>query len=347
MLSDFNNIFMKLVFLDENMSVLDNIVRVVADSDLDGLMAAAVLKSSKPSLQVHFAHPALIRAGIVDHLIDENTAICDLPFHPDCGLYLDHHLTNKPSEQEELAFVKRGGICHWRDTPSAARAAYDLMKNELDLSHLEEVMPIVDQLDSGGISLEDFMQDGPVIRLSRSLSLSNPGHMEVVMNQFASGISLTEILESHKSLLDDLLREREIQIKAVKENTRIVNRLAICDLSETGIRSNGYLVTAIAGSEAIACCVIHGYMDGSISDPNYPALGASFYANSFRGEDNPYDLSMLATLLDETGGGHANACGCRIQPADGSSRELIETDKENNLQKWLELWSDRDSKMLR
>ena len=101
-----NNKFMKLIFLDEDMSVLENIERVVADSDLDGLMAAAVLKSSKPSLEVHFAHPALIRAGVVDHLIDENTAICDLPFHPDCGLYLDHHLTNKPSEKEEQASLK-------------------------------------------------------------------------------------------------------------------------------------------------------------------------------------------------------------------------------------------------
>ena len=72
------------------------------------------------------------------------------------------------------------------------------MKSELDLSHLDEVMPIVDALDSGGISLEEFMEDGPIIRLSRSLSLSDPAHMQVVMNQFASGLSLAEILESHK-----------------------------------------------------------------------------------------------------------------------------------------------------
>ena len=68
------------------MSPLDNITRVVADSDLDGLMAAAVLKAAKPSIEVYFAHPALIRAGSIDHLIDRNTAICDLPFHENCGL---------------------------------------------------------------------------------------------------------------------------------------------------------------------------------------------------------------------------------------------------------------------
>ena len=329
------------------MSPLESIVRVVADSDLDGLMAAAVLKASKPEIEVHFAHPALLRSGNLDHLIDRQTAICDLPFHEDCGLYLDHHLTNRPTPIKEAEFVKAGGICHWRDTPSAARAAFDLMKDELDLSHLEEVMPIVDALDSGGISLEEFMEDGPIIRLSRSLSMSDPEHMQQVMQQFASGLNLDAILESHKTRLDDLKQERETMAKIVRDRTKIIDGLAICDLSETGHRSNGYLVTALAGSEALACCVIHGYMDGSIEDVNRPALGASFYANSFRGESNPYDLSILATLLDETGGGHANACGCRIQPSDGSNRKLIQGDKESNLEKWLKMWSNRNTKMIR
>ncbi len=329
------------------MSPLDNITRVVADSDLDGLMAAAVLKAAKPSIEVHFAHPALIRAGSIDHLIDRNTAICDLPFHENCGLYLDHHQTNRPTKQQQILFEQSGGICHWRDTPSAARAAFDLMKDELDLSHLEEIMPLVDDLDSGGISLSEFMEDGPVIRLSRSLSLKDKNHMQVVLNQFAEGESLDNIIASHQERLSKLETEREAQTELVRKNTTIVDKLAICDLSETGSRSNGYLVTALAGPNAIACCVIHGFIDGTIDNPNRQALGASFYANSFLDEENPYDLSKLATLLDATGGGHANACGCRVQPADKSREMLVETDKDYNLQKWLELWSKRDTLMRR
>lgn len=329
------------------MSPLDNITRVVADSDLDGLMAAAVLKAAKPSIEVHFAHPALIRAGSIDYLIDRNTAICDLPFHENCGLYLDHHQTNRPTKQQQILFEQSGGICHWRDTPSAARAAFDLMKDELDLSHLEEIMPLVDDLDSGGISLSEFMEDGPVIRLSRSLSLKDKNHMQVVLNQFAEGESLDNIIASHQERLSKLETEREAQTELVRKNTTIIDKLAICDLSETGSRSNGYLVTALAGSDAIACCVIHGFIDGTIDNPNRQALGASFYANSFLDEENPYDLSKLATLLDATGGGHANACGCRVQPADKSREMLVETDKDYNLQKWLELWSKRDTLMRR
>ena len=177
--------------------------------------------------------------------------------------------------------------------------------------------------------------------------MSEPEYMQELMHQFASGMELEDILESHKHRLDELKQEREIMAEIVRNRTKIIDGLAICDLSETGHRSNGYLVTALAGSDAIACCVIHGYMDGSIEDVNRPALGASFYANSFRGEDNPYDLSILATLLDETGGGHANACGCRIQPSDGSKRNLIQGDKESNLENWIEKWSKRDSEMKR
>ena len=167
------------------------------------------------------------------------------------------------------------------------------------------------------------------------------------MQQFASGMRLDDILDSHKSRLEELKHEREMMAEIVRDRTKIIDELAICDLSETGHRSNGYLVTALAGSETIACCVIHGYMDGTIEDVNRPALGASFYANSFRGVDNPYDLSILATLLDDTGGGHANACGCRIQPSDGSERKLSQGDKESNLERWLEKWSNRNIAMKR
>ena len=103
------------------------IVRVVADSDLDGLMAAAVLRLvSRKSKFI--CTSTILRSGNLDHLIDRQTAICDLPFHKDCGLYLDHHLTNRPTHEEEVEFESTGGICHWRDTPSAARAAFELMK---------------------------------------------------------------------------------------------------------------------------------------------------------------------------------------------------------------------------
>ena len=126
--------------------------RIIADSDLDGLCAAAVLKAANPDAEVHFAHAALVRSGAIDSLIDRTTAMVDLPFHPQCGWYLDHHQTNRPNEEQEARFVADGGTCHWEATPSAARLAYDVLSPYLDVSHLEEIMPVVDALDSGRVS---------------------------------------------------------------------------------------------------------------------------------------------------------------------------------------------------
>jgi oligoribonuclease NrnB/cAMP/cGMP phosphodiesterase (DHH superfamily) len=318
------------------MAGLPNFKRIVADSDLDGLCAAAVLKTVNPNAEVIFAHAALIRSGAMDSYIDENTAIVDLPFHENCGLYLDHHLTNRPTKKQEEEFVARGGVCQWEATPSAARLAYDLISPFLDLSHLDEIMPIVDDLDSGGISKEDFLADGKILQLSRSLSLKHPEHLQQVLNLLSNGVKLKDILQDKNisKHVDRAKSDRILAQRIVEENTTIVDRLAICRMEEKGVRSNGYLVTAWAGENADACCIIHGYADGTIDNPDRPALSASFYANSFieNGQDR-YDLSRLATSLDPTGGGHANACGCRVSPAG------IESD----MQHWIDIWRKRDS----
>ena len=112
--------------------------RIIADSDLDGLCAAAVLKSYNPDAEVIFSHAALVRSGKIDDLITKSTAMVDLPFHPNCGWYLDHHQTNRPTNEEEKDFIASGGICNWEASPSAARVAYDLLSQSIDLSHLEE-----------------------------------------------------------------------------------------------------------------------------------------------------------------------------------------------------------------
>ena len=310
--------------------------RIVADSDLDGLCGAAVLKAFRPDAEVVFSHAAAIRSGHVDDIIHAETVMIDLPFHPACGWYVDHHLTNRPSEQEALLFDQRGGTRHWKHTPSAARLAYELLAEVTDMQHLEPMMPLVDALDSGGISKDVFLEDGPVLQFARTCTPREQEYMQEVVAHLAGGATLHDLLD-HPLVLPHLERvraEREAAQSHVAQRTEIIDRLAVCRLDETPLRINGYLVTAWAGDEVDACCIVHGYSDGSIETPERPALGASFYANSFLPQgQGRYDLSRLATALDPTGGGHANACGCRIQPPG----------LDENLNHWLEMWAARDT----
>ena len=111
------------------------------------------------------------------------------------------------------------------------------------------------------------------------------------------------------------------------------------------MRSNGYHVTAFAGDSCDACIVIHGDIGASFGDDTGYPVSASFYTNSFlHREGGIYDLTGLATHFDPDGGGHANACGCRIKPLEKgrvTDRKVTEEDVRENISEWLRLWSER------
>ncbi len=179
-----------------------------------------------------------------------------------------------------------------------------------------------DALDSGGISKEVFLEDGPVLQFARTCTPREQEYMQEVVAHLAGGATLHDLLD-HPLVLPHLERvraEREAAQSHVAQRTEIIDRLAVCRLDETPLRINGYLVTAWAGDEVDACCIVHGYSDGSIETPERPALGASFYANSFLPQgQGRYDLSRLATALDPTGGGHANVKNRLIRRSFNSS----------------------------
>lgn len=309
--------------------------RILADADLDGLMGAALLKAFRPEATVKFSHAAAVRGGFESAYINASTVMVDLPFDPACGWYIDHHATNRPTKEEETAFVQAGGAVDWAPAPSAARVVHDLLQNVTPVDHLTDLMPWVDALDSGGISLDDFRADGPALQFSRCCSLRHEATMHRIVNMFAQGADFDAVMADPEvaSLVAVKVDERRVAEAAVAAHTTLHDRLAVCRLEDTDLRINGYIVTAWAGERADACCVVHGYTDGDASNRERPPLGASFYANSFLpGAQGTYDLSRMATSLDPTGGGHRNACGCRVQPPG----------LDDNLQHWLGMWYDRD-----
>ena len=318
-----------------------DIEKIITDSDLDGVVTAAILKRWWPDAEVIFGHPGNLRAGTMDEIIDRKTAICDLPRHPNCGLSIDHHKSNEPHEN-----TIENCIILWEPTPSAARIAYNLLKNKIDLSDLSETMIWVDKLDGGSISIDEFKGNNPVLWLGRVIGESEENTTTILEN-IQNRVSIEEILELPDIKLE--LRERmgkqEYLNRTIRENLSIIDRLAIARLEDLKIRSNGYLVTAIAGDECDACMVIHGDTGANFDDgDNYP-VSASFYTNSFIHKTGGiFDLTKLATNFDKNGGGHANACGCRIKPIDGkivTDREVTNGDIDSNINEWLDIWSQR------
>ena len=318
-----------------------DIEKIITDSDLDGVVTAAILKRWWPDAEVIFGHPGNLRAGTMDEIIDRKTAICDLPRHPNCGLSIDHHKSNEPHEN-----TIENCIILWEPTPSAARIAYNLLKNKIDLSDLSETMIWVDKLDGGSISIDEFKGNNPVLWLGRVIGESEENTITILEN-IQNRVSIEEILElpDIKLELGKRMAKQEYLNRTIRENLSIIDRLAIARLENLKIRSNGYLVTAIAGNECDACMVIHGDTGANFDDSdNYP-VSASFYTNSFIHKTGGiFDLTKLATNFDKNGGGHANACGCRIKPIDEkivTDREVTNEDIDSNINEWLDIWSQR------
>lgn len=314
---------------------------ILTDSDLDGVVTAAILRRWWPNARISFGHPGELRAGHLDSIIDKWTVICDLPRHKNCGLSIDHHKSNAPNEEEDTDCT-----IIWKESPSAARIAFDLISTRLDLNDLEFLIYWVDKLDSGGISREEFFSDNAFVWLGRIID-DNEDIARRIIELLENRFSVEQIL-LEEEIAEKLVEKRAEQkklAKLIEDNLIVINRLAIVRMDGLGIRSNGYHVTAIAGDECDACVIIHGDIGVRLGEGvGYP-VSASFYTNSFiHPEGGLFDLTRMATLFDEDGGGHANACGCRIMPLDDGvieNRAVIKSDIDENIDYWLKTWDLR------
>ena len=320
--------------------------RVLTDGDLDGITSAGILLRAFPNLIVEFGHPGGIRAGVFDHLIDSHTIICDLPSHPTCGAVIDHHQTNRADIE--------GVLNLWQATPSAARIAFEIVSESQDVSDLEEMIDWVDILDGGKISREDFLSDHPMVVLSRSIEASErPEAAQRVVRGIAEGWGIERILADPLVVESIHRREKEASkiTSIIKESLIVVNRIAIVRFDGTGIRTNGYRITAEAGDDCDACIVIHGDENGSLNGTK-PPLSASFYTNSFLHPNGGLvDLTHLATTFDIHGGGHKDACGCRIQPLSengiSEDRKVKTIDVNRNIAVWVDKWTNERTRNIR
>jgi len=324
-----------------------DIDRIVADGDLDGLLSAAILRRVWNHASVRFSHPAEVRKGGVDDWVSRQTAVLDLPFHPMCGLHIDHHLTNKPTPEQKEAAELKGCRIVWDGALSAARVCFNTFQNTTDLDDIGAWMDMVDKLDGGKISREEFLSDHPIVWIGRTIDATDDTYCQSLLQHIVDGMSPSELVEisSVAEKISHSKQEFSRLQSMLEECSTIIDRMAIVRLDDKGIRTNGYLVTAHFGDKCDACMIIHGYRDLDGDEERWP-LSASFYSNSFLHEEGGlFDLTQLATAYDPDGGGHANACGCRIQPlsTDGQreDRGVDASDIERNIEAWMIQWTNR------
>lgn len=123
-------------------------MRLVTRADLDGLVCARILLDHETFDEVVLVHPQDITDKKVE--IRPTDTLANLPYHPSCGRWFDHHLLTESNEKPPHDFV---GV--YRQAPSAAELVWEYFGSE------EKYRPMIEEtsrFDSGQLTESDVLQ---------------------------------------------------------------------------------------------------------------------------------------------------------------------------------------------
>src|SRR5258707_201458 len=127
-------------------------MRLVTRGDLDGLTSAVIITMKEPVTDILLVHPQDITDKRV--AIRRSDILANLPYHPEAGMWFDHHLLTDSNEKPPENFVGRYAVA-----PSAARLVYDYYlerdPNDEQLKRLATLVHETDRLDSAQLTPSD------------------------------------------------------------------------------------------------------------------------------------------------------------------------------------------------
>jgi len=122
-------------------------MRLVTRGDLDGLTSAVLITIMEDVDAIELIHPQEITDKKFD--IRENDIMANLPYHPNCAIWFDHHQLTESNEEPPENYKGKHAI-----EPSVARVIYDYYSSD-KLKKFEKLVTETDRFDSAQLSMED------------------------------------------------------------------------------------------------------------------------------------------------------------------------------------------------
>ena len=135
-------------------------MRLITRADMDGLGCAVFLTLKENIDEIVFSHPKDMQDGLVD--VGPDDIISNLPYHPNCGMWFDHH----ESEEHTAHVAEFRGL--FGMAPSAARLVYQYY-DDPELDRYGEMLAEVDRVDSARLAVEDVTDPYGWVLLSYTL----------------------------------------------------------------------------------------------------------------------------------------------------------------------------------
>lgn len=195
-------------------------MRLITRGDLDGLSCAVIITENEDISETVLLHPQDITDDRIE--ITQDDIIANLPYHPKCGIWFDHHLQTVSNKRPAGDFKGRYGLA-----PSAAQLVWDYYGR--DPRHTQLIQE-TDRLDSAQLNREDVLDPQDYILLGYTIdSRTGLGAFEYYFRQCVEWVKQMPI---EQVLQQPMVAERARRIREEDQNFREAL------LAATGLHSN-------------------------------------------------------------------------------------------------------------
>lgn len=320
-------------------------MRLVTRADFDGLVCGALVTKFEKIDDYLFVEPKFMQDGLVE--IRHGDIITNLPYHPGCTLWFDHHITNTTPNFPQPIMPGKGGF---RLAPSAARVVYEYyaeLGNRqqasgnaqegnrqqavgssetiigfLNSERMTYLLHEADRIDAGKLDKDDVLNPQGYVLISMTTDGKNAGDEPYWLKiiELLRDTTLEETLNDPevKRRCQQVQDEQEKLRRLLLERTTIQGNVIYCDLR--GVKEipdgNRFLIFTLFPKGNIQVKVAY-----DTQRENTTAISVGY--NIF----NPTSNVNVGELLKNYGGGGHKVVGSSRVPNDQAEqaiREIVE-----------------------
>jgi hypothetical protein len=308
-------------------------MRLVTRADFDGLVCGALITKFEPIDDYLYVEPKFMQDGLVE--IRNGDIITNLPYHPNCTLWFDHHVTNTTPDFPKPIMLGQGGF---RLAPSAARVVFEYYTEQsaagqktgnsttptevvefLGTKRMQHLMREADRIDAGKLEQEDVLNPQGYVLISMTTDGRNAGdepYWLKVINLLRDA-TLEETLSDPdiKRRCQRIQNEQEKLRKLLLERTTYKGNVIYCDLR--GVKEipdgNRFLIFTLFPKGNIQVKVTH---DSQRENTTAISVGYNIF--------NPTTNVNVGELLKNYGGGGHKVVGSSRVPNEQAEQAIKE-----------------------
>ncbi len=284
---------------------------------MDGLTSAVIITLMEPIDEVVLVHPQDVTDKKVP--IRGDDILANVPYHPGCGTWFDHHLLTESNEKPPANFKGRHRIA-----PSAARLVYEYYLEEFPddprLLRLARLVDETDRIDAAQLTRDDVEQPRDYILLGYTIDgRTGLGAFEgyfMRLVDWLKTMSIEEVMQQPevKERVDRLRREQEDFKRLLQRNSFQLNNVVITDLREVERlpAGNRFLIYTLFPDTNVSLRVHWGPAHNSV----IAAVGHSIFNRTCK--------TSVGDLMSRYGGGGHQGAGTCVLPLEKAADAIDE-----------------------